>query len=393
MDAKYKALRKQGYKCKHCGASIRTSFIPFYKYSKQGLAKLISTVDLRILDKYTENEIAFWIYDKLWENWIECLCLKCGLKKVFSLLSNTISYKEAQKDLDKILEILQAQESGLGANTNYISTYTPSLLYSINRGPVRKSIGYNVDAFPLEGVDIWNAYEFSTLTSTGKPTTSQIRIIYDSTSESIVESKSLKLYLNSFNQSVPADFVKIISNDLKHALRAPRVDVLLNPPDLSIIQKPLKSYFNLDKLDTRDFVYTYTGSIPVELSPYKSSVRKPPVQKFVTRSFKSNCRFSGLPDWAVAYIEYLPKEKIVKPEDLHRYLVSYRNHQEFHEECCERISYDLIRSLDPVWLRVRLFYTRRGGIDINPIRIYDPYGKYKYDRKKEIQQYKRQIFQ
>jgi len=383
-----KALRKQGYKCKACGVDIKTMHFSFYKYNKQALVEMLKCNNSDILSSYAPNEIFFWVYDKLWENWIDCLCWKCAIKRVKKDLTTPYDIKQVEKDSKQIEEVIENLKSGLGFKTSYISQYAPSLLYPVKRSSIRESIGYDITKFPLKGVDIWNSYEFSTLTSSGKPVTMQLQIIYDADSESIVESKSLKLYLNSFNQSLPTNFLQTIQKDLKSALNAKQVDVILNPKDLSRIQKPVKSYINLDMLDTKNFYYTYNSYIP-----HTAIQGKPKVQRFMTKSFKSNCRFSGLPDWACAYIEFLPSKYIIKPEDLHRYLVSYRNHNEFHEECCERICYDIIQSVQPIWLRVRLFYTRRGGIDINPIRIYDPYNVYKYDRLKEIEQYKRQIFQ
>ena len=94
------------------------------------------------------------------------------------------------------------------------------------------------------------------------------------------------------------------------------------------------------------------------------------VIKLCTRNFKSNCRHSGLPDWATVYIDYKPNDLLLNEESLYKYLISYRNHKEFHEECCERILFDLINVLKPEYVKVQMQYTRRGGLDINPIRWY-----------------------
>ncbi len=264
----------------------------------------------------------------------------------------------------------------------YINRYDPSLLVPVKRQPTRESIGY--EYIPFRGLDVWNSYELSYLDKNGKPEVKMLRLAYDSDSESIIESKSLKLYFNSFNNTKENELPELsvidtIKDTLKPIIGANIIEAYFISQEAS---QGKQGYYLLDNLYCDTYKYAYD---PELLSLRPSLDTKPIYLK--SDLFKSNCRRSGLPDWATAYISYQPNAAEVDERSLLQYLISYRNHREFHEECCERILHDLMFKLNPQWLRVELRYTRRGGIDINPIRIYDSINTYSYDFYKELSEY------
>lgn len=228
----------------------------------------------------------------------------------------------------------------------------------------------------IEGVDVWHGYEFSTLNRNGLPINGILKITIPTSSKYIVESKSLKLYLNTFNN------VKIGSLDREPFKMAE-----------TKITEALRSLLECDKIICRvykDNLYNYVTdacdlfsnlmdhcSPEIEIGNYQKndssllSVRKNDVyyiQKYKTDVLKSNCKVTGQPDWADVFIYYNSLYQ-VDPESLMRYLVSFRNVNHFHEECTSIIYNDLFSALQPIDLAVCCKYTRRGGIDINPVRV------------------------
>ncbi|MBL7108452.1 MAG: NADPH-dependent 7-cyano-7-deazaguanine reductase QueF [Candidatus Cloacimonetes bacterium] len=239
------------------------------------------------------------------------------------------------------------------------------LLNPIPRKIGRENIGWDTKNIPFSGIDIWNCYEFSFLEKSGKPFIGILRIEYPADSEFLIESKSLKLYLNSFNMAVFNNFYsakKVIINDLQNCLKTSKIKIKLVKKNIFNLQKDFK---NIDNVETKNnFEYEINPNLLIA-----KSVKK---QEYFLMSnlLKSNCPITNQPDWGTVYIYYLADKKQVMEESFLRYIVSYRNHNEFHEECCERILFDLVRKIQPKKIAVLCKYNRRGGIDINPIRIY-----------------------
>jgi len=252
----------------------------------------------------------------------------------------------------------------LGKLTEYSADYDPSLLCPIPRRIKREEIGL-AEPLPFHGVDIWNAYELSWLTHRGKPVVAMGEFRIPCSSGCIIESKSLKLYLNSFNQTRFDDMEvvrAVLSKDLTGAAGAP-VDVrLAEAAEVSGWQVGSLPGRCIDDLDLEVSQY--------ELQPdllAAAVVPGPPVSETLhSHLLKSNCLVTRQPDWASVMVRY--RGGRIDEEQLLRYLVSFRRHNEFHEQCVERIFYDLLRYCRPEQLTVYARYTRRGGLDINPFR-------------------------
>lgn len=259
--------------------------------------------------------------------------------------------------------------SPLGQHTEYISNYTPQLLFPISRSESRKQLGLD-GKLPFHGVDIWTGYELSWLNNSGKPVAAVAEFVIPCDSQNIIESKSFKLYLNSFNQTRFDSLDKVRSlmvSDLSRAAGAP-VSVQIFPVQnaghtnyLSHIALP--NAIELDSLDVTVDVYhpapslLATEAVPVE-------------ETLVSHLLKTNCPVTGQPDWASVFIHY--KGERILQENLLRYLISFREHQDFHEHCVERIFCDVLQQCAPQYLSVYARYTRRGGLDINPFRSTRP---------------------
>lgn len=254
------------------------------------------------------------------------------------------------------------REISLGQRTDYSEKYNSDLLVAVSRAESRARIGKI--SYQFSGVDIWNAYEFSFLEESGKPFSSLLQIGYDCNSESIVESKSLKLYLNSFSQEVmqSEEALQRIKKDLQDLLQTSIVFVKYRK-ELGVVNVPC-GFVPLDKIQTQNFIYDYDPTL-LKTVPYRSNRHS---LHLYSDLLKSNCRFTKQPDWGSVFISYTPKGKSLVPKSVLKYIVSYRQHNEFHEECCERIFFDIYNLLDPKYLRIECQYTRRGGIDINPVR-------------------------
>lgn len=371
----HKLVRKQDSKCPVCGLDLtadRSSII--CRYDEVELIEIIGS-----------HEDLYWVYEKYWEDWLIAIHPQCyePANQVQFTLEITDSIKT------KVEVVKQNLKTSLGVKTsNYEDKYNPELLVPIARSIARDDIGY--ESIFFKGLDVWNAWEVSWLDKYGRPKTAVLKIAYDSDSVNIIESKSFKLYLNSFNSTKvdPAEMciTQIIRRDVQKATSANKVyvDFVENYP-----HKTSEGYTNVDSLYVaNDFTYTYVYNPELlELSPVLAQNRKE--QKLFSSLLKSNCRHSGLPDWAEVYLTYLPSSSVVTEQSFLKYLVSYRNHQEFHEECCERIFYDIVSLLNPIWIKLELNYTRRGGLDINPIRVHEIAGEYGYSFNKEFTTFKR----
>jgi 7-cyano-7-deazaguanine reductase len=243
------------------------------------------------------------------------------------------------------------------------------LLKPIPREEGRRRNGVDTHTTPFSGKDIWNCYEFSFLEHSGKPFVGILRIEYPAETEYLVESKSLKLYLNSFNMCR--------FEDLKGALEVVRthLEEILHTSEISLKVFTYKTH-SQSITYAEDFTCVdeveNVGNFSYEENPDILEISTPSSQEvfFMSNLLRSNCPFTGQPDWGSVYIYYVPDKKSVTKESLLRYIVSFRNHKGFHEECCERMLITLIYTLEPLTLVILCKYTRRGGIDINPLRVY-----------------------
>ncbi len=253
----------------------------------------------------------------------------------------------------------------LGRQVDFSPGYDPSQLCPIPRSLGRAAAGIP-DGLIRHGEDIWNIYELSWLTASGLPEVAMAEVRAPWTSPCLIESKSLKLYCNSFNMSClenAASVREAMERDLSQAAGAP-VRVELIPPDRFAAARVAEPEgVCLDNLDASDFVYHIE---PKFLRATGDEVR----QAFFSRLFRSRCPVTGQPDWATVCVRHVGPR--IHPEGLLRYLVSFREHQGFHEACVERIFSDISQRCHPSHLEVSARFTRRGGIDINPIRSTQP---------------------
>lgn len=256
------------------------------------------------------------------------------------------------------------QNLALGQVTEYKSHYDASLLQGVPRSLNRDELQLVAHDLPFLGCDLWNIYELSWLNNKGKPViaTGVVKVPVDS--ECLIESKSFKLYLNSFNQTKfeSAEAVqKCLIADLSNCANKP-VSVELNT-NMAHFNEKLGDFEGqcLDDLDIE--VDNYQLS-PTLLSELCSSTTV--TETLYSHLLKSNCLITNQPDWASIEISYTGKQ--MNREKLLRYLISFRQHNEFHEQCVERIYCDLMKFGEIATLSVYARYTRRGGLDINPYR-------------------------
>ena len=268
----------------------------------------------------------------------------------------------------------QPEQSPLGQRSAYIDQYDPTLLFPIPRAAKRDELGLQADKLPFFGADLWTAYEVSWLNLRGKPQVALVSFTIPCETPNIVESKSFKLYLNSFNNSrfatpdeVRAKLVADISEAVwRGAPHSATIGVKMIDPDLFDAQ-PVQELdgLNLDRLDIDCERYTPAPDL------LTAAFDEPPVTETLTsRLLKSNCLVTGQPDWGSVRISY--SGPAINQERLLQYIVSFRNHNEFHEQCVERMFVDIWRQCHPLRLTVYARYTRRGGLDINPLRTSQP---------------------
>ncbi len=247
----------------------------------------------------------------------------------------------------------------LGREVAYPRHYDPSLLFPIPRTQGRGAIGVPGDALPFVGQDRWHAYELSWLDARGKPVVATATLAVPATSPCLIESKSLKLYLNSFNAERFDDAEQVrarIVQDLSQAAGAP-VEVAFGLPAIDA-DSGLQS---LDALEVECSAYDepQPSFLAIEADDEVE-------ERLHSALLKSNCPVTGQPDWAGVTIAY--RGPRIDRAGLLRYLVSFRDHAEFHEQCVERIFVDVLARCRPRTLSVEARYTRRGGLDINPWR-------------------------
>ncbi len=252
----------------------------------------------------------------------------------------------------------------LGKSTDYRDTYDASLLQGVPRSLNRDPLGLYADNLPFHGGDIWTLYELSWLNTKGLPQVAVGHVELNDTTVNLVESKSFKLYLNSFNQTRFASWQEVqatLTRDL-HACAQGEVSVSLYRLD------------ELEGLPVAHFHGTCIDDQDIEIDNYAFSADylqdaasgKVVEETLVSHLLKSNCLITHQPDWGSVQIQYRGSQ--IDREKLLRYLVSFRHHNEFHEQCVERIFNDIQRFCQPEALSVYARYTRRGGLDINPWR-------------------------
>lgn len=258
---------------------------------------------------------------------------------------------------------MNPEHSPLGKATVYANQYDASLLFPIPRAGAREQIGIGAP-LPFFGTDIWNAYELSWLNARGKPQIAIATFYVPAESPNIVESKSFKLYLGSFAQTAfeSADAVRdALKRDVSAACGASVTVRLATPAEFRKLQMGELDGLSLDRLDLDAHVYETDPSF------LTASHDEAPVEEtLVTDLLKSNCPVTGQPDWGSVQIHYVGAP--IDHAGLLRYIISFRNHTGFHEQCVERIFVDILRACQPVKLAVYARYTRRGGLDINPFR-------------------------
>ncbi len=267
----------------------------------------------------------------------------------------------------------QPEQSQLGKNSAYVDQYDASLLFPIPRAVKREELG--IQGAPIFlGADLWTAFELSWLNLKGKPQVAIAHITVPAESTHIIESKSFKLYLNSFNatQFVDAKAVRdCMREDLDTALWhggkiLSRCGVKILLPE-EFDKEPVHELDGLN-LDRMDIECAHYQPAPELLKAQHDEA--PVTETLVSHLLKSNCLVTGQPDWGSVQISYTGDQ--IDQAGLLQYIVSFRNHNEFHEQCVERIFMDIWTRCKPLKLSVYARYTRRGGLDINPWRTSHP---------------------
>lgn len=257
----------------------------------------------------------------------------------------------------------------------------PGLLVSVPRHLNRTAYDISDEDLPFVGMDAWNGYEFSTLLDNGFPVSGWLKFVYSADTPNIVESKSVKLYLNSYNMArlikttdeiwivedkIAMDLSKAVGGDVKVFLRWGDIDTV-KPIIGDFIS--LEHYCNIQKMEFKDY-NEHSGILEVVPSIGR-------YERWRSYSLRSNCRVTNQPDWGDVYV-HIKGEKAVTPESLLKYIISMRKENHFHEEICECIYKRLHDLLQPEELFVACLYTRRGGIDINPVRASNDRVLWKY---------------
>ncbi|HEX5677237.1 MAG TPA: NADPH-dependent 7-cyano-7-deazaguanine reductase QueF [Alcanivorax sp.] len=258
-------------------------------------------------------------------------------------------------------------DTPLGRTSAFIDEYTPSLLCPVPRWDARESLelesGEEGASLPFHGQDIWNAYELSWLNPRGKPVVAMAELVVPCISPNIIESKSLKLYLNSFANTRFASreaVINTLAGDLARVAGAP-VDVRVMSLEEAGRTPAWDDHGDgVDHLDVAFEHFEYRPDLLfTEQGPERNGV-------LVSHLLRSHCPVTNQPDWATVQVRYTGAA--ISPASFLRYVVSLRNHQGFHEQIIEQMFVDLKRQCAPRHLSVYGRFTRRGGLDINPFR-------------------------
>ncbi len=272
----------------------------------------------------------------------------------------------------------QLRQLSLGKSTKYVDQYSPQLLQAVPRSLNRNDLALNDSSLPFFGEDVWYGYELSWLNTQGKPIVAIAEFRFNCTSPNLVESKSFKLYLNSFNQTRFDNWQavqKTLATDLALCSGNTVKVTLFDVDQCAALKIAPISAKCIDSLDITIDEYGYQANLlkkcslsndPTAAEKNNSNINDVVEEHLVSHLLKSNCLITNQPDWASIYIFYRG-EKISHPALL-KYLISFRKHNEFHEQCVERIFCDLQKYYLLQQLTVFARYTRRGGLDINPFR-------------------------
>jgi len=258
----------------------------------------------------------------------------------------------------------------LGKATSYCSEYNPELLQGVPRSLNRDGLAVSATDLPFLGEDVWYGYELSWLNSTGKPIVAVAEFRFPCTSTNIVESKSFKLYLNSFNQSSFSSWQEVedcLIKDLSSTcdgIASVKLFPVDHCPALEINQQVFSDKsVCIDDIDLDVENYQLDPTLLLSANTEDNTVEN---ENLVSHLLKSNCLITNQPDWASIFIQYTGQK--ISQKALLAYLISFRQHNEFHEQCVERIYYDIKKYCQVSELTVFARYTRRGGLDINPFR-------------------------
>jgi 7-cyano-7-deazaguanine reductase len=276
------------------------------------------------------------------------------------------------KNYDEVVEIA-SKHLGTVGGAGYKDTYAPDLLVKIPRSLNRE--GYGLTGEEFVGVDTWNCYEVSAITTKGQPVAGLLKIVCPSNSENHVESKSIKLYLNSFNMTKIGDnaadcitgIEARVKRDLDELLETTTTvsfyasDFETEPLSFSDEYIDLSEATDLDKIDFTAFKSDSSQLAVADKDPEINEL------KLISKLLRSNCRVTNQPDWGDVFI-YMKGSELPSADSLAKYIVSHRTVSHFHEEICEMIFAHLTDRFKPEQLMVSCLYTRRGGLDINPIR-------------------------
>ena len=253
----------------------------------------------------------------------------------------------------------------LGRHTPVVEVYSPELLYPIPRGEARNTLGISgrrKASVPFYGSDVWNAYEMSWLDATGKPVSRVGRFTIPATSPNLVESKSFKLYLNSLNNSKfhsEQDAKSCMVADVG-AIAGEEVSLELFCPDDSVLSGHVLEGVCLD-----GGAITAPAEEP-EPAMIQLTAGDVKEEKLYSHLLRSLCPVTGQPDWGTVWIHY--RGEAIDHNSLLSYIIAYRQHQEFHEQCVERMFCDIQSRCNAEFFHIQAFYTRRGGLDISPFR-------------------------
>lgn len=257
----------------------------------------------------------------------------------------------------------------LGKPTAYRDCYDASLLQAVPRSMNREPLGLYPDNLPFHGADIWTLYELSWLNAKGLPQVAVGEISLNANSVNLIESKSFKLYLNSFNQTHFPDWEAVRSTLQRDLAACAQGDVSVNLFSVDRLEGSPIARLEGECLDQQDISI---DNYEFDTDYLEGAAGNQIVEEtLVSHLLKSNCLITNQPDWGSVQIRYRGPQ--INREALLRYLVSFRHHNEFHEQCVERIFNDLLRFCQPQQLSVYARYTRRGGLDINPWRSNVPF--------------------
>src|SRR5471032_441068 len=257
----------------------------------------------------------------------------------------------------------------LGKSTPYRDQYDASLLQAVPRSMNREPLGLFPDSLPFHGADIWTLYELSWLNDKGLPQVAVGEISLNANSINLIESKSFKLYLNSFNQTKFPSWERVLETLRRDLSACAEGEVSVTLTRLEDVEGTPVGRFTGECIDDQDItIDNYEFSADYLAQAAGDEIVE---ESLVSHLLKSNCLITHQPDWGSVQIQYRgPK---IDREALLRYLISFRNHNEFHEQCVERIFNDLLQFCAPEALAVYARYTRRGGLDINPWRSNFPF--------------------